>query len=252
MMLSSNLRFLRKSRGLTQAELAEALGLKRSSLATYEEERAEPKLNTLLKLADYFSVDPGELISGNLQHGGQKGTSGPDVLAITLDQDGDETISLVPEKAAAGYLSGYSDPEYLGSLSQFKMPFAELRHGGTSRIFQTKGESMLPIVSGSYLLCSYLEKFKGLKARKLYVIVSREDGIVFKRLGEIRDDKVELISDNRDYKPLLVSRADIIEIWKVEAIISFDVNAQTGGPQIQSALDELKVSIEQVEQVLRR
>ena len=42
-----NLKYLRKLRGWTQEEFASKLGIKRSLLGAYEEERAEPRLEVL-------------------------------------------------------------------------------------------------------------------------------------------------------------------------------------------------------------
>ena len=44
------------------------------------------------------------------------------VLSITVDKQDRENIELVPQKAAAGYLNGYADPEYLEDLPKFQIP----------------------------------------------------------------------------------------------------------------------------------
>ncbi len=47
---------LRKSKKMTQEELATALGISRSALSLYEIEKREPDTETLLKIASYFEV----------------------------------------------------------------------------------------------------------------------------------------------------------------------------------------------------
>lgn len=47
---------LRKSKGLTQAELATKLGVTRQAVSLYEKGQRKPKIETLKKLADYFGV----------------------------------------------------------------------------------------------------------------------------------------------------------------------------------------------------
>ncbi|MFJ7982329.1 helix-turn-helix domain-containing protein [Lysinibacillus xylanilyticus] len=47
---------LRKKSKLTQSELADKIGLSRAQVANYELGTREPDLNTLIKIADYFSV----------------------------------------------------------------------------------------------------------------------------------------------------------------------------------------------------
>ncbi len=53
-MVDSNLKFLRKKNGLTQAQLAEKLNIKRSLIGAYEEGRAEPRLSTLVNISRLF------------------------------------------------------------------------------------------------------------------------------------------------------------------------------------------------------
>ena len=55
---------LRKKQGLTQAELARAMGISRSALSLYEIEKREPDIETLRKLASLFNV-PVDYILGN-------------------------------------------------------------------------------------------------------------------------------------------------------------------------------------------
>lgn len=52
-----NLRKLRKEKGLTQGELAQAVGLKRYNITNYELGRTEPNIQTLKHLTDYIEHD---------------------------------------------------------------------------------------------------------------------------------------------------------------------------------------------------
>ena len=63
---SSNLRFLRRLAGLTQAQLAHDLRLKRNNIAAYEVGIAEPNHATLLSISQYFSTSLDDLIEKNL------------------------------------------------------------------------------------------------------------------------------------------------------------------------------------------
>ena len=61
-----NLKYLRKLRGLTQEEFAAKLGIKRSLLGAYEEERAEPRLEVLETVGDMFKLTLDELLRKEL------------------------------------------------------------------------------------------------------------------------------------------------------------------------------------------
>ena len=56
---------LRKSRGLTQEELAEALFVSRTAISKWESGRGYPSIDSLKEISRYFSVSIDELLSGN-------------------------------------------------------------------------------------------------------------------------------------------------------------------------------------------
>lgn len=53
---------LRTSGGLTQVEMAEKLGISRSTIGMYETGAREPDFETLEKIADFFNVDTDYLL----------------------------------------------------------------------------------------------------------------------------------------------------------------------------------------------
>ena len=55
---------LRKSRGLTQEELAEALYVSRTAVSKWENGRGYPSIDSLKEISAYFSVTLDELLSG--------------------------------------------------------------------------------------------------------------------------------------------------------------------------------------------
>ncbi|MGB3548619.1 MAG: helix-turn-helix transcriptional regulator [Saprospiraceae bacterium] len=71
-LLGQNIKLLRKEQGVTQSALAEALGLKRNHIASYEAGIVEPRALTFLHLADYFDVLPEVLLTKTLRTGDSK------------------------------------------------------------------------------------------------------------------------------------------------------------------------------------
>ena len=55
---------LRKSRGLTQEELAEALFVSRTAISKWESGRGYPSIDSLKEISSYFSVSIDDLLSG--------------------------------------------------------------------------------------------------------------------------------------------------------------------------------------------
>jgi transcriptional regulator with XRE-family HTH domain len=228
-MVDSNLKFLRKKNGLTQAQLAEKLNIKRSLVGAYEEGRAEPRLSTLVNISRLFDISLDQLVTFDLSKNGleaskgnQPGTEGNKmrVLAITVDKENRENIELVPYKASAGYLNGYADPEFIEELPKFRLPM--LNTTGTHRAFEIKGDSMLPITSGTVIIGKFIEDWSSIKDGTPCILVSQQEGVVFKRVyNKIKADAtLRLHSDNPVFDPYEVSIDNIYEIWEAKAYIS--------------------------------
>ena len=59
---SEQLVALRKARGLSQAQVAKAVHVAPRAYQNYEYDEAEPRLSTLIRLADFYRVPLDELV----------------------------------------------------------------------------------------------------------------------------------------------------------------------------------------------
>jgi len=230
-LISNNLKYLRKKENLTQEQMAQQVGIKRSLLGAYEEGRADPRISNLLKFSEIFNLSVDQLIGIDIttENGvdvkSDKKVQTKDdlrVLSITVDKDDHENIELVPQKAAAGYLNGFADPEYIEELPKFQLPV--LPENATYRAFEISGDSMLPLRSGTIVIGQYLEDISSIRNGKTYVLVTRDEGIVYKRIFRYTDNP-ELFcfaSDNRQYSAYDVNGEHIVEIWEAKAFISME------------------------------
>lgn len=235
--ISQNIKFLRKKKGITQQQFADEVGIKRSLVGAYEEERAEPKYELLKALAIYFDITIDDFINETIdEKWAPKPKGNPAnlrVLSISVDKEDNENIEMVPMKASAGYLNGYADPEYVSKLPKFYLPMFKQ---GTFRAFEIKGDSMLPIISGDIIIGEYLENWADLKSGETYIIISKNDGVVYKRVGnKFRENKkLKLISDNPVYESYEINGEDVLEIWKAKGYISTQLPQPTPEPTMES------------------
>jgi len=228
-----NLKYIRKQREWTQEEMANQLQIKRSLVGAYEEERAEPRLEVMETICAKFSISLEEFLFQDLAllsaNGQDSNGSNNSYMERRRALKSDKSISLasmvsfVPVKAAAGYLTGYADPEFLDELNTFTLPMLA---PGDYRAFEILGDSMLPTPSGSVIVGEKVESFKEVKNSNTYIVVSNADGVVYKRIitnddrsNSGKEDKLTLLSDNPLYEPYQVNATDIVEIWKAVYII---------------------------------
>lgn len=224
MFLSKNLRYFRNQLQMTQSELAEKLGLQRTMISAYEDGRSEPKLSSLSIISSLFNISIDELLYRDIQEQGRKVSGQKDikVLTIAVDDQDNEKITMIGQKASAGYLNGYADPEYMDSLPKFHLP--NLSRHTTYRAFELSGDSMLPLVSGTIIIGSYVEQLRDISSGKTYVLVTVTEGVVYKRVFNYLEEngKLFLVSDNEQYKPYEVKGEDVLEVWEAKAFISTD------------------------------
>ncbi|MCC6541389.1 MAG: helix-turn-helix domain-containing protein [Flavobacteriales bacterium] len=249
-LFGSNIKLLRQRRGRSQEEVAVALDVKRSSYSGYENGSAEPSFDLLVRMSEYFKVSIDKLLKddlpalsesqiGILERGGDIDLSGRRlrVLATTVDSEDRENVELVPEKAKAGYALGYADPEYISILPTFRMPF--LAKDRKYRTFQISGDSMPPVNDGSWVTGEYVQNWQTIRDGQPYIVVTKDDGIVFKVVYSQVKEKGTLVlcSTNPIYSPYEVQVANVLEIWKFVHFISAEL------PEPNLSRDELARSV---------
>jgi transcriptional regulator with XRE-family HTH domain len=222
-----NLKYIRKQREWTQEEMANQLQIKRSLVGAYEEERAEPRLEVQEAICALFNISLEEFLFQDLSEKGNAGAdsgSGMSYLdrrrSMKMDKSSSAApiVPFVPVKAAAGYLAGYADPEFLDELNTFTLPMLA---PGDYRAFEIIGDSMLPTPSGSVIVGEKVDSIRDVKNSNTYIVVSNADGVVYKRIitNDDNKDKLTLLSDNPLYEPYQVNSQDIVEVWKAVYII---------------------------------
>jgi transcriptional regulator with XRE-family HTH domain len=213
---NQNMKYLRKLRGWTQEEFAQKLRIKRSLLGAYEEERADPRIDVLEIVCDIFKLTLDDILRKDLSDTKGNYLSRRRALKMASGRTG---IPFVPVKAAAGYLAGYADPEFIDELNTFTLPMLT---GGNYRAFEIIGDSMLPTPSGSVIVGEKVDDLEGLKNNTACVVVSRNEGVVYKRVQKNmrQKNKLTLVSDNPSYHPYTVNADEVLEMWQAQMVIS--------------------------------
>jgi len=212
---NQNMKYLRKLRGFTQDEFAQKIGIKRSLVGAYEEERAEPNYEVLETISDLFKISIDDLLRKDLSETKGSYLSKRRQMKMLAESN---IIHFVPVKAAAGYLNGYADPEFLDELNTFTLPMLT---SGSYRAFEIVGDSMLPTASGSVIVAEKVESLDDVKNNNAYIVLSRSEGVVYKRVlkSNRSKNKITLVSDNPAYQPYQVNAEDVLEFWSAQLVI---------------------------------
>ena len=214
---------------MTQSDLAELLGVSRSTYANYEKEQSDPPASQLLKLSQFYKVSVDDLLTRDL--GAPLFRVAPEkpdsilsddirILPITVSSHSKPNIELVPAKAVAGYIAGMKEASFISELPRFYLPKLP---EGTYRAFEISGDSMPPIQDGYIVIGRFVEHARDLKNGQRYIVVIRNQGVVFKKVISELDVNKRLIlaSDNTEYLPYSVAAKDVLEAWEFKAFVGF-------------------------------
>ncbi|PIE87369.1 MAG: DNA-binding protein [Bacteroidetes bacterium] len=233
MAIGINLKLLRKRLGKSQGEVANDLGLTRSSYSGYENNVAQPNLDSLILFSDYYRVSIDDLVRKDFMEYKESDWEKIDkglsvdvkghklrVLTAMVDETNEDVIEMIPAKASAGYTSGYADPDYIKVLPTFHLPF--LSKDRKYRSFPIKGDSMPPVVEGSYVVAEFVQNWMSIRSGTPCIVVTKDDGIVFKVVHNLlsSEQSFQLCSTNTFYEPYIVHANDVLEIWKFVNYIS--------------------------------
>lgn len=215
--ISKNIAHLRHLKGISQEYLANDLNITRSRLSSWEEHRAEPPIDLIVKLSEYFAVSIDSMLKIDLTKvkdlrdllkiGGNR-----ILFPVMVDKEGKDLVELVPIRASAGYLQGYSDETFIENLPRISLPFTD---AGKFRGFPIQGDSMPPLETGAYVVGKYVENISDVKDGKTYIVLTQNEGLVYKRLyNKIKEDgSIHLHSDNKAYHPYQIKPDEIFEVW---------------------------------------
>lgn len=239
-------KLVREEQNQTQQSFATVLGI---SSSTADIERGKTKISgkIVMELLRQFNINPLWLFGKSfVQH---VNINGGDVSpkVITLDKDGDDSIILVNQKAAAGYPHNIQDVEWYQSLPTFGIPLPEYRNA-TYRGFQVEGDSMLPnIRPNEWVLGKAVPNITEASDSRIYIVVLK-DSVLVKKLQKVSGapDRIRLVSLNPEYLPIDVSVNEIQELWMVNSKLSFGINEPSDSGllrQLQQSMEDLKGQI---------
>ena len=233
---------IRDENQFTQAEFAERLGVKNT---TADIERGRTKLSgtVVMELLKQFNINPLWLYGQSHQKHFSLHQVDTMPKVITVDVEDNENITMVNQKAAAGYPHNIQDVDWYRQLPAFDFPLPQYRNA-TYRGFQVEGDSMMPnLRPEDWVLAKAIPSLSDASDHKIYVVVMY-DTVVVKKLHKLADpSKIRLVSLNEEYAPFEVKVSDIQELWQVTSKLTFSLDANSENSmlrQLQASMEELK------------
>lgn len=122
--IGKNIKKIRNVRGVSQQAFADLFQLTRGNISSYEEFRAEPKIEVVIKIANFFGIPLGDFIEKDLSvnellHYNTELVVETQKLKITQQL---QQIPYVPVLYLNDYVRQYKDAEFLHSLPTIIVP----------------------------------------------------------------------------------------------------------------------------------
>ena len=241
--IGENIKLIRQVKKISQAEFASLFNLARPSVGAYEEERSEPKIETLIAIANYFRISIDTLLTKKLSvseiYSFDRLNKKLDAVhRRELDTDKNEKVALITPDKFIEYLVQHKNTNWLLECPQVGIP---LSVPGVFRVFEMAGLEMSigsqGIKNGDFLICRKLEA-KGIKSHVGKVLVIVGDGVSCRRVDSIEASVIHLIPDNPAFTSISIMKTEILEYWGVVGSFSTELSPPT-------RLDERLMNIEE-------
>ncbi len=230
--IGKNIRKIRTVKKLSQAAFAELFSLARPSVGAYEEGRAEPKLDTVIQIANHFGISVDSLLTKELTIN--------DLYNFNIHLEGSTTPAgqgrkaaihfqmiksvFVPTDKQIEYIVHLNNRDFVSGLPKILIPG---HHDKNHRAFEMTGEDMhyhfQGLNIGDVVLGHKMETPYVFGEGKIYIIVVKEKIII--RRAKQRKDDILLIPDNPSYKSISIEPAAILELWEVVGYFSHRTDA---------------------------
>lgn len=252
-LIGKNIKKIRSVKKLNQTAFATLFELKRTSIGAYEEGRAEPKIDTLIKIANYFSIPIDTLLTKELTindlyqfdifkeeitTGHTKHNNVSDLL-----RNASSDMPLVNREQTLEYILKSNTSNYLNSLPTVSLP---IKLNITSRAFEHTGEAMvnnnIGVKDGDIIigLASPKQGWKKIQPNSLFIVVEQQR-ILLRRVDSVSEDAITLRPDNPNYSKETIQFSNIKELWKIMGFYSLHLPAQN-----QNRIDELESKLNQI------
>jgi len=126
---------------------------------------------------------------------------------------------------------------------------------GKHRAFPIKGDSMLPMKDGAFVIGRFVEDRREIKTGKTYVLITLNDGMVYKRVYNNIDlnGSLLLMSDNKVYNDYSVPINEVLELWEFTCSINTQeyTEEELKISSILGMFTELGVELKALERIIR-
>ncbi len=220
-MFGKNIKKIRSVKGLSQQAFADLFGLKRGTLAAYEEGRSNPRLETVIKIASHFSIEMDELLKTELTVNRLLQFND----SITIDSEhlpiqAFVNIPCVIEQLESDFVHQAAGPAICQRLPKLQLPLPESK-GYLG--YTVHSVEMMLSGGGGFLPKDVViaKKVEPLRWQNIPagspVLVLTSQQLIFRKFL-FTQDTLQLDGATEGLEPIMVYFSDIVHLWEVNHV----------------------------------
>ncbi|MDT0644315.1 helix-turn-helix transcriptional regulator [Zunongwangia sp. F363] len=244
-----NIRKIRNAKKLSQQAFAETFDLKRGTLGAYEEERSEPRIETIVKIANYFSISIDDLLTKELT--GDKLLKFKDNLPLqgTLKNKSFPKVPCIVPASQQDYIQHYDKPYFIEDLPSLCVP---VDPKGVFRGFVISNEDNLENERGfrpnDIVIGEKVEEEDYSKTENGSLVFTLVKERLSLRKLYILGEKVTLKAANKEIEDTEISLTDLKELWLIKYTFMKRVTDNTSA--LANKLDYLEQEFKKLKEQL--
>lgn len=233
--IGENIKKIRQVKRISQAEFSALFHLARPSIGAYEEGRSEPKIDTIIQIANYFRISIDVLLTRKLTVSdiysmgllNEKLNKAHNLQTVPLTPvpPGARGIRLVKIRQYLEYVVSYTAADFILQLPAILLPIEESHQ---LRAFEMNGSEMEYHQQGLHhgdLIVGNLIEMDTIAQNmsEIFTIVYTE-GIITRRLAAADAATITLTADDPNYPDMEIALTSIHEAWQIQYIFSAYLN----------------------------
>lgn len=193
MSIGNNIKNIRKQKRLTQKQLADIAGVTDKAVSMWEQDRRDPRMGAIQRIADYFGISKSDII---------------EEPPISYDNNAQPNIPIVERVSANGEFSFAADTK------GYDISYINLLHPTNCIYFWVGDDSMAPTIAKGDLLHIIMESAAS-SGELVLVSINGGDGVI--RRVILEDDGLSLVSDNPYFPKITFNDKNTpnVKIWGI-------------------------------------
>ena len=220
--IGENIKKIRLAKNISQADFAKLFDLARASVGAYEEGRSEPKIETIIQIANTFSLSIDVLLKRELSVSeiysmstvNEKLNKAHRLVSGASKTELSKSVSFLKKETIVEYLVRRENQSFLNDLPKISIPLVT---SASLMAFEVDGNAMRYGGQGLFnrdiLIGEKVDQLSTKLEGEVVALVTK-NSLVIRRVKQVNDTSALLQADDPTYEEMEIASEEVVEIWK--------------------------------------